>query len=79
MNREKAFEILGDLDANFVAEAAEYVPEAAKGSPERIVHMKTKRIVTFALAAVLLLALGITAYAGYQAVATPQAAEKVAP
>lgn len=40
--------------------------------------MNKKRIITFALAAVLILALGATAYAGYASVATPQAAEKVA-
>ena len=78
MNREKAFELLGELDGRFVEEAARYAPEAASGSPERIVHMKTRKIITFALAAALLLALGVTAYAGYQAVATPQAAERVA-
>ena len=78
MNREDLFQLMGDLDERYVAESADYSPEAATGSPERIVHMKTRRIVTFAIAAVLLIALGITAYAGYQAVATPEAAEKVA-
>ena len=78
MNREDLFETMGGIDDRFVAESLSYDPEASSGSPERIVHMKTKRIVTFAIAAVLILALGITAYAGYQAVATPEAAEKVA-
>ena len=78
MNREKAFELLGELDGRFVEEAARYAPEAASGSPERIVHMKTRKIITFALAAALILALGITAYAGYQGVATPEAAQRVA-
>ncbi len=40
--------------------------------------MKTKRIVTLALAAALILSLSIAACAAYSAVGTPQAAEKVA-
>ena len=78
MNREKAFALLSDMDDRFVEEALRYAPEAASGSSERIVHMKKKRIVTLALAAALLLALGVTGYAVNAAVATPEAAEKVA-
>ena len=66
MNREKAFEALSDLDDKYVAEAIRYSPEEAVGSPERIRPMK-KRIITLALAAVLLLALGVTAYAAISA------------
>ena len=63
MNRELLSKAVGDIDDRFIAEARFSVPEAASGSPERIVHMKKKRIITFALAAALILAFGITAYA----------------
>ena len=63
MNRETAFQVLGGLDDRYIAEAIRYAPEQASGSPERIAHMKRKRIITLALAAALILALGITAYA----------------
>ena len=45
-----------------ISEADVFDPETIQEPPERIVHMK-KRIITFALAAALMLALGITAYA----------------
>ena len=77
MKRELLSKAIGDIDESFVAEAYRPV-ESAAGSPERIVHMKKKRIISFALAAVLLLALGAAAYAVNQAVGTPQAAERVA-
>ena len=76
MNREQAFEALSGLDDRYIAEAIRYAPGDAVGSSERIVHMK-KRVLTFALAAVLLLALGVSAFAAYSAVGTPQAAERV--
>ena len=78
MSREDIFLVLQDLDNRYISESVCYDPESASGSPERIVHLKKKRIITFALAAVLMLALGVTAYAGVASVATPQAAEKVA-
>ncbi|MBQ6464874.1 MAG: hypothetical protein IJJ43_01225 [Oscillospiraceae bacterium] len=78
MNRELLSKAVGDIDERYVAEAYRPAPEAASGSSERIVHMKVKRIVTFALAAVLVLALGISAYAGYSRVSGKEAAEKVA-
>ena len=65
MSRENAFELLADLDACFVEEAAHYEPPKAAGAPERIVRMSKKRIITFALAAALLLALSVTAYAAW--------------
>ena len=58
MNRELLAKAFGDIDNGIVAEAYRPVTEAASGSPERIVHMNKKRIVTFALAAALMLALG---------------------
>jgi len=63
MNRELLSKALCEIDESFIAEAYRPVPEAASGSSERIVHMKKKRIITFALAAALILALGVTAYA----------------
>ncbi len=78
MNRELLSRALGEIDESFLAEAYRPVPEAASGSSERIVHMKKKRIITFALAAALILALGIGAYAAYGTVSGPEAAEKVA-
>ena len=62
MKRELLSKAFGDIDESFILEAYCPVSEDASGSPERIVHMK-KRIITFALAAALMLALGITAYA----------------
>lgn len=70
MSRETAFQILGDLDEQYVAEAVRYAPEAAAGAPERIKPMKTKRIITLALAAALILALGVAAYAVYTGFST---------
>ena len=64
MNRELLSKALCEIDESFIAEAYRPVPEAASGSSERIVHMKKKRIITFALAAALLLGLGAAAYAG---------------
>ncbi len=63
MNREKAFEALENLDERYIAEAVRYAPGDAAAPPERKTPMKTKRILTLALAAALLLALGVTAYA----------------
>ena len=63
MNRELLSKALGEIDECFIAEAYRPVPEDASGSSERIVHMKKKRIITFALAAALILSLGVVAYA----------------
>ncbi len=63
MNRELLSKALCEIDERYIAEAYRPVPEAASGSPGRIVHMKKKRIITFALAAALILALGAMAYA----------------
>ncbi len=78
MNRETLFDALAWIDDRFIAEALRYSPEAASGSPERIVHVKKKRIISLALVAALMLALGVAAYAAYNSVSTPQAAEKAA-
>ena len=62
MKRELLLQAFGDIDENYIAEAVRPLPEGASGSSERIVPMNKRRIITFALAAVLLLALGITGY-----------------
>ena len=61
MDREAAFRALSGLDDRYVAEAVSYAPAA--GASERKRTMRTKRLITLALAAALLLALGATAYA----------------
>ncbi len=63
MKRELLSKAFGDIDERFILEAYRSDPGAAASPPERIVHMKKKRLFTLALAAVLVLALGITAYA----------------
>ena len=72
MKRELLSKAVGDIDARYIAEAA------SAGASERKQHMKSKRIITLALAAALLLSLSVAAYAAYGAVASPQAAERVA-
>ncbi|MBQ5977325.1 MAG: hypothetical protein IJL51_04240 [Oscillospiraceae bacterium] len=66
MKREQLSDIIGNLDDRQIAEAYQFDPELCGRSPERIGRMKIKRIVTFALAAVLILALGVTGYAVYR-------------
>ena len=61
MDREAAFQALSGLDERYIAEAVSYAPAA--GASERKRMMRTKRLITLALAAALLLALGATAYA----------------
>ena len=78
MNRDKAFQAMSGLDDRYIEEAIRYAPGDASGAPERIVHMKRKRIITLALAAVLLLAIGVGAYAVNAAVTGPKEAERVA-
>lgn len=63
MNRELLSRAVGEIDDRFVAEARIPLPEEASGSSERIILMKKKRIITFALAAALILALGAASYA----------------
>lgn len=78
MKRETITKMLNGLDERYVSEAAAFHPGRVQESPERIIPMKKKRIITLALAAALLLSLGISAYAAYNSISTPQAAEKVA-
>ena len=76
MKRENLFRAIAGIDDRFIAEAIRYDPPAASGSSERIVHLNKKKIISFALAAVLMLSLGIAAYATCNAISTPQAAER---
>ena len=63
MTREQLSRVFCNLDERQIAEAYQYDPDLCGRSPERIVHMKKKRIIAFALAAALILSLGIVAYA----------------
>jgi hypothetical protein len=62
MKRETITLMLNGIDDDYISEADVFDPETIQEPPERIVHMK-KRIITFALAAALMLDVGITAYA----------------
>ncbi len=63
MKRESITLMLNGLADDYISEAAVFSPDAIQESPERIVHMKKKRIISLALAAALILALGAVAYA----------------
>lgn len=63
MKRETISLALNRLDERHISDTVVFSPRVMQDSPERIVFMKKKRIITFALAAVLMLALGISAYA----------------
>ncbi len=78
MRREQLSRVFCNLEERQIAEAYQFDPDLCGRSPGRIVHMKKKRIITFALAAALILSLSISAYAMYNNIATPQAAENVA-
>lgn len=72
MKRETISAALDGLDDWFIREAEVYAPKTMQEGPERIVPMKKKRLVTLALAAALILALGITAYAAWSTHAARQ-------
>ena len=78
MNREQLSAVIGSIDDRHVAECFRYAPGEASASRERSQHVKTKRIITLALAAALILSLSVTAYAIKMSVASPEAAQKVA-
>ena len=63
MKRETISLALNSLDDRHITDTAVFSPERVQRSPERIVYMKRKRIITFALAAALMLVLGISAFA----------------
>lgn len=78
MKREQLAKVISELDDRHIADCVYYAPEGTAGSSERGRHMNVKRIVTLALAAVLILSLSVTAYAVKTSVASPEAAQKVA-
>ena len=78
MKREQLAKVISELDDRHIADCVHYAPEGTAGSSERGRHMNVKRIVTLALAAVLILSLSVTAYAVKTSVASPEAAQKVA-
>ena len=63
MKRDLISLALNGLDDRFISEAMVFHPEVIQETPERIVRMRTKRIISIALAAALILALGVVAYA----------------
>lgn len=63
MNREDISRALNALDARHISDTAAFSPRAEQLPPERTIRMKPKRILSLALAAALILALGIAAYA----------------
>ena len=63
MKREQLSTIICNIDDRHIAEAYQFDPDLCARSSERIVHMKKKRIISLALAAALMLALGAVAYA----------------
>lgn len=65
MKRDQLSKVICNIDERQIAEAYQFNPDLCSDSPERIVHMSKKRIFTFALAATLILSLGIAAYAAF--------------
>lgn len=65
MKRELLSKAVGGIDESYVLEAYRPVPEGSSGGPERIIPVNRKRILTVALAAALVLALGIGAFAAW--------------
>ena len=65
MKRETISQALDLLEERHVSATASFDPGAIQEPPERIVPMKKKRILSFALAAALLLALSVAAYAAW--------------
>ena len=63
MNREKLSDMIGEISERKIADCIRYDPEQAQTSSERIEHMKSKRLISFALVAALIVSLGIAAYA----------------
>ena len=63
MKREEISQALNLLEDRHISDTASFDPGAIQEPPERIVPMNKKRLFSLALAAVLMLALGITAYA----------------
>ncbi len=78
MNREEVFQAMAEIDDRYISESLRYSPGKASSASERILHTKKKRIITLALAAALMLALGISTYAGVSRISNSKTAEKIA-
>lgn len=78
MTREQLSRVFCKLDERQIAEAYQFDPDLCGRSPGRNGVMKTRRIISLAIAAALILAMTAVAYAAYGAVSGPDAAEKVA-
>lgn len=78
MKRKTITLMLNGLADNYISEAEVFCPETIQEPPERIAHMKKKRFITLALAAALILSLGVAGYATFCTVNSPKAAEKIA-
>ena len=65
MKRELISQALNMLDDRHISDTASFDPGAVQKSPERIAPMKRKSIISIALAAALILALGTAAYAAW--------------
>ena len=63
MKRETITLMLNGVEDGYISEAAVIHPASRQESPERTAHMKKKRIITAALAAALILVLGVSAFA----------------
>ena len=63
MKRETISLALSGIDERFIRETEEYRPGSMHRIPERTPQMKNRRILSAALAAALILALGVTAFA----------------
>lgn len=63
MKRETISLALSGIDERFIRETADYCPGSMHRIPERTPRMKSKRFLSAALAAALVLALGVTAFA----------------
>ena len=63
MKRETITLMLNGVEDGFISETAVFRPASRQESPERTVHMKKKQIITAALAAALILVLGVSAFA----------------
>ena len=63
MKRDQLSKVICNIDERQIAEAFQFNPDLCSAPPERIIHMGKKRIITVALAAALILSLGIVAYA----------------
>ena len=77
MKRETITWMLNSVEDAYISEAAAFCPASIQESPERIVPMKKKRIISLAFVAALILALGATAYAffGFRSVGTHEMPE----